>query len=1201
MTSIPVVLCIDVEPDRRVLELRNPPRPAGVERLLALEPKLRDDASSRTGVPARFSWHFRMDPQIAETYGAADWLVTEYQQHWDAVGVAGDAFGVHPHSWRWRDGWVSDQADDAWVAHCAQIGLDTFRATFGLGAPSYRHGDGFMSDAVARQIEADGVRVDLSIEPGRPAVRGLLASETATGWLPDTRTVPRHAYRASRNDFRVADDTRTDGLLFLPLTAGLAVSTRYHDGRLVPTGSYELLELWTAPPRFARMLRLHLRDPDLSHLAFALRADIGLLPTAWHAVEENLAELDRQLSGRYRWCTPVEAAEMIDTMARPCAVERDDGRAGRAASWLHGESDEGYLARAEAEAVDILTEDAGAIVDRLHALGAGGVAVPTPGCEVEAPREELCWVDAEAEVTCPACEQTGPGHRVAIAITSSDGGMRLGVGRCGKCQALVPDWLGGSGDLPDAEIDEYLEFEAGFETVLATLSRVEPTPGTRLLDVGCGYGFGLDLSRFAWGWEGIGVDPWNRAVRGRTDLGLDIRAGGLGSDVDVGSEPFDVVLASDTIEHVPEPVPFLRAIRDHLAVNGVLVMSAPNAAFVDPRNPPHDVLAVIGGGEHSALVDRDGLEQLLRRAGFDAVHVTEEPMLLRAVAARTPEGLARSRETTAIDLGLLARYCDARATQAPAGSALRLGMASRHVQYALHAAAFATAEAGVPRLREALLERHGIDLDDPDGTCERAARSTVPLVAAAAHYAIGFLELSSRGNPRRAARHFAAASMIASAAVSGPSPTPPRLQLRAMGHEALALARCDAARVPPLVHRLRAAEHSLLGGDDEEIEALCAVVLRELVARGEHASADEVRAVLSLPDTAAPDTRPAAPARNGEPAESPRVSVILPLFNGQRYVRGALDSVLAQTIPPCEIVVVDDGSADDGMAEVMQFSAPFPIRVISRPHAGQSAARNAGAGAAEGELLAFLDQDDVWHPEHLARLCRPFAEDSTVGWVYSDFDEIDGDGRTVTLAFLAEHGVRHPRQTLGACLTEDLMVIPSATVVRRSMFESIGGFDPMLQGYEDDDLFVRAFRAGWRLVFDARSLSQFRVHNASSSANGVFAESRRSFSRKLQETVIDDARLNRYYVRDVIAPRFFHSCIDDYVKAVSQRDWEGARRLRTDLKHFARLHRDHSTLRWKIALISRPRVFRWMLRVNESIPLRPSKLKDPRFRLRGTR
>src|SRR5690242_19930414 len=114
------------------------------------------------------------------------------------------------------------------------------------------------------------------------------------------------------------------------------------------------------------------------------------------------------------------------------------------------------------------------------------------------------------------------------------------------------------------------------------------------------------------------------------------------------------------------------------------------------------------------------------------------------------------------------------------------------------------------------------------------------------------------------------------------------------------------------------------------------------------------------------------------------VAAIIPLYNGARWIGPCLDSVFAQTHPPAEIIVVDDGSTDDG-AQIVEALARQGdrLRLLRKQNGGQSAARNVGIRAARSPLLALLDQDDIWHPRHLEELLHPFATDPTLGWTFS--------------------------------------------------------------------------------------------------------------------------------------------------------------------------------------------------------------------------
>ncbi|MFA6957472.1 MAG: glycosyltransferase family A protein [Thermoanaerobaculia bacterium] len=329
------------------------------------------------------------------------------------------------------------------------------------------------------------------------------------------------------------------------------------------------------------------------------------------------------------------------------------------------------------------------------------------------------------------------------------------------------------------------------------------------------------------------------------------------------------------------------------------------------------------------------------------------------------------------------------------------------------------------------------------------------------------------------------------------------------------------------------------------------------------------------------------------------VTAIIPVFNGRRFLRDAVISVISQSLSPSELIVVDDGSTDGSLSVLEDIPpAPFPIRVLTQNNAGQSAARNLAARGAEGEYLAFLDQDDQWHPQHLEVLVAALADDASAGWSYSDFDEIDLGGNLVTRGFLQTHGLKHPKRTIRDCIAGDMMVLPSASVLRRSAFEQSGGFDETLSGYEDDDLFVRFFRLGWEQVFVNRPLVRFRVHTSGSSTSPRFIRSRMRFAAKLEEMLPDDPRMRRYYLADAIAPRFFATSLDDYVRACSERDWEGAAIALAAINHFARRRRHSVRLRWKLSWIQRPRLFRALVALNDMLPWRIRFIRNPTVTLR---
>ncbi len=205
----------------------------------------------------------------------------------------------------------------------------------------------------------------------------------------------------------------------------------------------------------------------------------------------------------------------------------------------------------------------------------------------------------------------------------------------------------------------------------------------------------------------------------------------------------------------------------------------------------------------------------------------------------------------------------------------------------------------------------------------------------------------------------------------------------------------------------------------------------------------------------------------------PLVSVIIPAFNGGRYLAAAIESALAQTYRDREIVVIDDGSTDNSRAVADSFNDR--IVILSQPNGGVSAARNRGIGATSGEWLAFLDADDVWFPDKLARQAEYFE---TSDIVCSNALIIGTDNKLLLapgeIASLTARGIFH--------LVEGGSPPLSSVCVRRS---AMGGqrFDTARRFGEDLDLWMRLVAQGARLTAIDEPLSSYRVHQESATSN----------------------------------------------------------------------------------------------------------------------
>ena len=208
------------------------------------------------------------------------------------------------------------------------------------------------------------------------------------------------------------------------------------------------------------------------------------------------------------------------------------------------------------------------------------------------------------------------------------------------------------------------------------------------------------------------------------------------------------------------------------------------------------------------------------------------------------------------------------------------------------------------------------------------------------------------------------------------------------------------------------------------------------------------------------------------------VSVIIPNYNYAQYIREAVDSVLAQTYPSIEIVVVDDGSKDDSREIIESYGDK--IKAIFQKNQGVSAARNNGVATSSGKFVAFLDADDVWLPEKLERQIARFDADEKIAFVHCSMtlvssggeilgEESDGQEGSVADEFLRfERGV-----VIGAA---------STGVVLRKVFDEIGGFDKRQSTAADWD-FAYRIATKYKIGFVAESLVRYRMHGSNMHGN----------------------------------------------------------------------------------------------------------------------
>jgi glycosyltransferase involved in cell wall biosynthesis len=210
-----------------------------------------------------------------------------------------------------------------------------------------------------------------------------------------------------------------------------------------------------------------------------------------------------------------------------------------------------------------------------------------------------------------------------------------------------------------------------------------------------------------------------------------------------------------------------------------------------------------------------------------------------------------------------------------------------------------------------------------------------------------------------------------------------------------------------------------------------------------------------------------------------RVSVVIPAYNHARYLPQAIESALAQTLAPAEVIVVDDGSTDDTPAVLAPYADR--VRVVRQPNAGVSAARNHGVSLSTGEAVAFLDADDVWLPRKLELQCARMEADPEVGLVHVAVQDVDAEGKPLGCHTGGLEGEGIAREML-FFRRPVILGGGSGAMVRRSVFDEVGGFDLDLGTSADWDLYYRIASRS-KVAFVPEVLLHYRLHGSNMHGN----------------------------------------------------------------------------------------------------------------------
>jgi SAM-dependent methyltransferase len=341
---------------------------------------------------------------------------------------------------------------------------------------------------------------------------------------------------------------------------------------------------------------------------------------------------------------------------------------------------------------------------------------------------EVLWPAGQfGEAVCPVCGFTGAVAKLLeIDYRPPDAEHFFTLQICPACTARFvdnPETMDYATDLL-IEIGWHvyqIQLGAGVWPIAAPLTRVDKPAGARILEIGGAYGFGLDFGIRARGWTGEGFDPSPLAAFGAGELGLLVVQDYFEAK-DLHRGPYDVIVATEVIEHIAAPPEFLALMRRAIAADGVLVMTTPDAARIAPDLPSGQLMPLLSPGAHLVLQTAESLQHALIAAGFSHVRIVRDGMSLVAYASAAPFGLSADM---AAGRAMYRDYLLARSRLTAPESDLLLGFAGRGLFEAASEGDLAAADVAWETLLPAVQGRFGMDLATLERLPAAASRASL--------------------------------------------------------------------------------------------------------------------------------------------------------------------------------------------------------------------------------------------------------------------------------------------------------------------------------------------------------------------------------------------------------------------------------------------------------------------------------------------
>jgi glycosyltransferase involved in cell wall biosynthesis len=316
------------------------------------------------------------------------------------------------------------------------------------------------------------------------------------------------------------------------------------------------------------------------------------------------------------------------------------------------------------------------------------------------------------------------------------------------------------------------------------------------------------------------------------------------------------------------------------------------------------------------------------------------------------------------------------------------------------------------------------------------------------------------------------------------------------------------------------------------------------------------------------------------------VSVIIPAYRCAEYIVQAIESILVQTVTSHEIIVVNDGSPDT--AELEAALAPYAgrIRYFKQATRGPSGARNTGMRNAFGKYVAFLDGDDYWTPDHLAKALSIFEKNPDLALVYCDCILVK-NGQAYSRVFYVQG--QSSRVSLESLLLQSSTISTSSVVVSREAILGAGGFDEALHRCEDFDMWLRMSASGGRMAYHPDAEVYHRMHNVSLSADSLAMIKDRVRVYEKTAATLNLSREQKQIIRRMITKSQSDGYIEQLKEALDREDYAEAREAAN------RAISVESTWKLKLSKVGlrfAPRVFRGLHRSRLVLLQRRSKSRQ---------